>query len=182
MKVQKTILASLLLSAAMSANAAVIDISARDDFGTTWVDLTLDAGTYNVTQIADTFVAWNAWSRVSGCDSSGMNCSTGWINSYRIASSELGEIKVNTSKSGNTYYRYETPEIALANSQPFQFTISSQQVVSFYNADTPKSDNLGGLSLNVSAVPEPSTIGLMFGGLGLVGLMAYRSRKESTQA
>ena len=31
-------------------------------------------------------------------------------------------------------------------------------------------------------VPEPSTLGLMFGGLGLVGLMAFRARKESIEA
>ncbi len=30
----------------------------------------------------------------------------------------------------------------------------------------------------ISAVPEPSVLALMFGGLGLVGLMAYRSKKE----
>lgn len=29
----------------------------------------------------------------------------------------------------------------------------------------------------LAPVPEPSTLGLMFGGLGLVGLLAYRSRK-----
>ena len=29
----------------------------------------------------------------------------------------------------------------------------------------------------LAPVPEPSTLGLMFGGMGLVGLMAYRARK-----
>ena len=38
--------------------------------------------------------------------------------------------------------------------------------------------DLAGPSIT-AAVPEPSTLGLMFGGLGLVGLMAYRSKKES---
>ena len=36
-----------------------------------------------------------------------------------------------------------------------------------------------GMGPFISAVPEPSTLGLMFGGLGLVGLMAYRSKKEN---
>lgn len=31
----------------------------------------------------------------------------------------------------------------------------------------------------LAPVPEPSTLGLMFGGLGLVGLIAYRSRKAA---
>ena len=30
---------------------------------------------------------------------------------------------------------------------------------------------------SIAPVPEPSTLGLMFGGMGLVGLMAYRARK-----
>ena len=35
----------------------------------------------------------------------------------------------------------------------------------------------GTYEVTVSAVPEPSVLALMFGGLGLVGLMARRSRK-----
>ena len=34
----------------------------------------------------------------------------------------------------------------------------------------------------ITAVPEPSTLGLMFGGLGLVGLLALRARQEETVA
>ena len=34
----------------------------------------------------------------------------------------------------------------------------------------------------IAAVPEPSTLGLMFGGLGLVGLLALRARQEETVA
>ena len=33
--------------------------------------------------------------------------------------------------------------------------------------------------LTVAAVPEPSTYALMFGGLGLVGFMAARRRKQA---
>jgi hypothetical protein len=34
-------------------------------------------------------------------------------------------------------------------------------------------------TLNVSAVPEPATYGMMLGGLGLIGFMARRRKKES---
>lgn len=39
--------------------------------------------------------------------------------------------------------------------------------------------NFTNLAVSVSAVPEPSTIALMAGGLGLVGFMAARRRKQA---
>ena len=44
------------------------------------------------------------------------------------------------------------------------------------------SNNDNFYTLSVSAVPEPSTYALMLGGLGLVGLISYRNRKQTLKA
>ena len=42
--------------------------------------------------------------------------------------------------------------------------------------DTPTTDNFGGISLSLAAVPEPATWAMMIMGFGLIG-GAYRSRR-----
>jgi hypothetical protein len=47
-----------------------------------------------------------------------------------------------------------------------------------FGSDTIEFDNLKYTTEAVSPVPEPSTYALMLGGLGMVGFMAYRRRKQ----
>ena len=53
------------------------------------------------------------------------------------------------------------------------FTVSASGLVGFSIRDDTTSDNLGGISLEITAIPEPSTAGLL--ALGLTSLaLAHR--------
>jgi len=159
------ILLGLFILAPLTANAAVVDLNALTTTTANPVELNLTAGTYNVTPFAGTFTSWNAWGPTSGCDNTGANCSRGWINNYSIDTPELGTFLV--SDGG----RYATPELALMNALSTTFTLLSDATVKFFISDTPYTDNVGGMSLNVSQVPIPAAAFLFAPALlGFLGL------------
>lgn len=71
------------------------------------------------------------------------------------------------------------PETAFAHSAVGSFTLAHGQDVYFGVPDSYWSDNVGGVSLRVSAVPEPETFAMMMAGLGL---LAFVSRRKSSAA
>ncbi|MEM9839215.1 MAG: hypothetical protein AAF830_08680 [Pseudomonadota bacterium] len=148
------------------ANAAIINLDSTDsNNGET---LMLGPGKYKVTFISDDYEAWNAWDRVTDCDTSGENCSRGWLNNTRITSSELGSFIFGNNG------RFATASQALAATSPLMFTLSSLQQVAFEIDDFPVTDNAGGVSLNVEAVPVPAAA-LLFGSAAF-GISAFRRR------
>jgi hypothetical protein len=161
-----------------NANAAIVNLDARLNGTGNTVDLSLTAGTYSITPIGTAnggdYNAWYAWTNgVTGCDSNGENCSRGWIHSYGYESSEIGTVNVGSNGTDN---RYATDLLALDHSLGSLFTLTSDAVVSFFIRDYPLTDNAGGISLDVTAVPLPAAAWL-FGSalLGFVGLSRRRA-------
>lgn len=62
---------------------------------------------------------------------------------------------------------------------PVTFSLASAQNVNFFLTDSPHSDNRGGVSLNVQAVPEPATWAMMILGFGAIGASMRRRQKVS---
>ena len=166
-----------VLSFAGTVNAVIINIDAYDgtDPDPVKISLALDAGTYDVNAvgIADggLYNSWNAWSKTYGCDSSGTNCTFGWVNDYTFSSAELGE------QTSSDSVRYSSSLLALDNSVNSMFMLTSFAVVDFYILDSPYRDNLGGMSLDVMehiSVPEPSILAILATGIIGIGFACRR--------
>ena len=77
-----------------------------------------------------------------------------------------------TNTSGKKGADYWTLDLATLTASVHQIVVTG----------TPLSTSpgfVGSLSLNVSAVPEPETYAMMMAGMGLVGFMARRRRKQA---
>ena len=180
------------------AQAEVINISSANSTGTTvaliaGADYTLSyasAGT-----AGSTYLAWNPWSSVSGCDQNGEHCATGFSERFNILGTN-GDIYTFSASAGP----YATELLAnsaavagpLVSSRNGGPSTSIGPVISFhqdndinavfYIADSTYSDNSGGISLvltRIDAVPEPETYALMIAGLGVVGYIGRRRRSQS---
>ncbi len=181
---------------ASSAQAAILNISATS---TTPVLYTFDPGTYLIQWIGTADGgAYDGWN--PSCPSG--DCSSGWrevfaattdtgphpsIDSFSIPgptfSSALAAlaafqsapfvIDAEASWNGSSYVLTGTQMIA----QPWHITIAAPTTVSFFIAEPTKEDNFGGVSLRISAVPEPATWAMMILGMGGVG-MALRQRRR----
>ncbi|MGP1717909.1 MAG: PEP-CTERM sorting domain-containing protein [Methylophilus sp.] len=101
-----------------------------------------------------------------------------YVINFDLAGSQRGDSNdVVVSFGGNTWnYTVASGDGFLAKS--FTFTTLTATTLAFQNGG---GDNIGALLDNVSvtAVPEPSTYGMMFGGLIMVaGLVARKSRQS----
>lgn len=171
---KKLFLLGLFVLAPMTVNAAVVDLTAKNTNNLNAVELNLAAGTYNVNAFAGTFTSWNAWGTTTGCNAAGANCSKGWINSYSIETPETGVMLITDG------VRYSTSQLALLNSISATFTLLSDATVKLFINDSNFKDNVGGMSLNVSAVPIPAAA-LLFAP-ALLGFMGLRRKAKNILA
>lgn len=154
----------------------IIDIDAKLNTRNNLVSLMLSAGTYGVDYIGmndgGAYDGWNAWGRVSGCNSNGENCTNGWLNSYVISFKNFSQIVTSNNRYSNSF-------IATQNAVNLSFTLPSDMMVNFFIPDSVYEDNVGGISLKLSSqsVPEPSSmLGLL--AIGTLGISTLKLKKQ----
>ncbi len=182
---------ALSIAAAPAANAAHIvnvdvdGVANSSMNGSNAVSVLLNAGTYNLSFIQGAYTAFTRFNGVSGCDSSGANCRTGFENSVRyvINGTTFGFGDGNGNGGlgplglGDGYYADAATSFANSGMFNGSFTLASATSVDFYLFDDNISDNSGGVSLSVAAVPEPGAWALMLAGFGAMGGAMRRKGK-----
>jgi hypothetical protein len=173
--------------AASAAYATEVDINAASPSG---ADLSLGAGTYDVSEIAGAYQSADLWGASVGYSQSIGPCATPSTCYYGFR--PTFDISINGGPSttyslptapGSRAPTYDTAADALAAFQAYQaanpisFTLTSASTVNFVIPDENYSDNVGGISLSVvSAAPEPAAWMLMILGVGGIGFMLRRAR------
>jgi hypothetical protein len=183
----KTLCASCLFLGAFvvgmqtAAAGLIIDldahvVSSATPTGAGNVSVPLGPGTYEVKPVGvaggGLFNAWSAFSSNSGCDVNGENCTTGFENEFEFQSASIPFTLIWDGK------RYATDLQALSHALSTTFTLAVAETVHFGLNDCPGClrDNRGGNSLEISAIPEPTTWILL--ATGLVGLLGYGWRRR----
>ena len=190
-------LASITLSAAAFAIAAVAASPAQaativnldgmanaSEEGANGVTLNLAAGTYSLSFVQGDYIAFNRFSSTSGCDGDGKNCRLGWENSARYnigADTHLFGDGAGTGGFGplgvgDGYFSSDNLSFANSGAYLDTFTLDVPGAVTFFIYDDILTDNQGGVSLAISAVPEPATWLMMFVGIGAIGGFMRRKR------
>lgn len=111
----------------------------------------------------------------------GYNLNEWELTAYNLTGTQIGSSQsipglnnVNEDHGGVPFSLvsndYDISYVTLMNLGPPKFSIFEDQIVV---------DNFTYNTEAVTPVPEPSTYALMLGGLGMVGFMAYRRRKET---
>ena len=152
------------------------------------VQVTLDAGTYTISNAAGSgyFSAWNF-------NSGGQyrNATFNWVWSFVMAehggniiedayvNNVLGSQAAMAAYTGTTTYN---GNILLAGTSTAgfhdSFTLTKTTTLDFYVDDYNwgLGDNYGGVSLNISAVPEPGGLAMLLSGLLAIGFVLRRRR------
>lgn len=194
-QITRHLLAAVAVCAlAVPASAATIvnldGIANASQTGANAVTVNLSAGTYELRFVEDQYKAFTRWNYVQGCDESGLHCRTGWENSARYVIGDETYYFGDSSASGGygpvveELAYFQTADLSFANALGYsaRFTLSEASEVSFYIYDNQLRDNSGGVSLSISAVPEPATWAMLISGFGLVGLTARRRKLSPSLA
>ncbi len=154
-----------------TANAGIINLDSSSN-NVARQTISLGPGIYKVEfiGIADggKYDAWSAWSTTAGCDSDGLNCGRGFLNTAFFNSSQFAPVRIGG------YERYLTAALALKHAKGATFQLNTTANVEFFIKDNHYPDNRGGISLLITDVPEPSTL-ILF---GLSALVMFRLRKS----
>ncbi len=192
---RKIAIIGALLASAVSATGAhaatVVDLDGRANAstnGSNAVTLALAAGTYNLSFVNNAFTAFNRFGRSSGCNASGSSCTFGFENSARFVIDGMTNLFGDGNASGGVgpqatggYYSTAGQSFAASSNFKTSFTLTNPSSVSFYLFDDNLSDNTGGVSLAVAAVPEPSTWLMMLFGFGMIGYGMRSAKRRSDE-
>jgi hypothetical protein len=185
---------SMMFAASLS-HAAIVNISATSSVGATY---TFGPGDYRVEWIGTADGgAYNAW---NGSCLTG-SCTSGWTNQFSATdsndpgfiqvynltgnpsfSSDLASLAAYQAASTFTHTELQiiggvpTPVGSSLISQPWIVHADDFGVITFRAGDGSPQDNFGGVSLRLTAVPEPQTWVLLILGFGLTGYSLRRRR------
>lgn len=189
---------SLALLAGGAAQAAIVNISATSPGAT----FDFAAGSYLIEWIGTAdggaYDGWNGACPAGDCTSGwrenftavsdpGPNPdleSFGLGSSFSSALSALAAYKAAPSITNNSFVwngSMYVPDGFEVIAQPFIVNIGAPLTVKFFAGDGTPNDNFGGVSLRISAAPEPGTWALMLLGFGGAG-MALRTRRRTPAA
>ncbi|HEV7384299.1 MAG TPA: PEPxxWA-CTERM sorting domain-containing protein [Phenylobacterium sp.] len=182
-----------------AADAAIINLDSTSSVG---VDFVFAPGTYKIEFIGTADGgAYNGWN--SSCPA-GVCPATGWREVFNIDVNGQPDIEV-FSIPGPTFssalaalaafqaapFILDTTLTLVGGSyiatgtdfipQPWIVSPPVPTPVTFFLRDLTRDDNVGGVSLRITAVPEPSTWAMMLLGFGGLGA-ALRSRRKSRPA
>jgi hypothetical protein len=166
----KMLLAAAMLAAPLPAAAAAIDLSATD-FDKSASTYFFDPGSYSVSLAKGLYTAWSPAFNVTNPE---------WVAYYKYT---IGNVEKTTYIDRTRYATEGAAFTAFSAPGPLKLDFATRTGVTFAIQDSPWSfgDNAGGLSLNVAAVPEPATWGMMV--LGFFGMgMALRTKRERKTA
>ncbi|ODU20530.1 MAG: hypothetical protein ABS87_10865 [Sphingomonas sp. SCN 67-18] len=184
---------ALALPAAAASAATIINLDGQAHSsisGSAANVVNFGPGTYKVTFTQDQFTAFSRWSSNAGCDGAGENCRQGWELSAAYDAGN-GVTQFGDANGGGNYGPTVTPDNGFYANETLAFdagsgvysstfTLTQATDVRFFIFDDNIGDNRGGISLSVSAVPEPATWAMMIGGFGLVGGVMRRRAVRTT--
>ena len=199
MKLVKTAIAVSILGLATSANAA-LDLSIYENangdvvFNFSGSDVVTQNNSYNRNGFWFGDVIDNLYTGSTG----GKNATSTTFSAMNVTqggSSSLDDVYLNGGSGHEIGIRLNNCSILTGANNGDTISWSGQVVFDYLDIsdfmasswsgnslNAGDSDELildGGYNINIAAVPEPSTYALMIGGLGLVGLMAARRRKQA---
>ena len=182
--------AATIVNVSGGGSSALVSNASKD--GANAVDVALTEGTYQLSfvDVTTSGATYTAFSRFGGetCASGSANCARGWENSVRYiitsgstsATYYFGDGNASGGGgpiSGGGYFQTAAGSFANALAYTTNFTLAAGDTVKFFLYDDIITDNRGGVSLSISAVPLPAAAWLF--GSALLGLVAVARRKAA---
>jgi len=177
------------MSLGAAAHATIVNLSATEDPTKdpgpefTSVMLSFGPGAYAVAPVDPStphalHTAAKRFDEIAGCNAAGLLCTSGWEHTYYVRIGDGAPVKYGFGEGqppdpqGTAYHA--TAALAFANGVTSTFTLGEETLVTFSWLDDTWGDNTGGISLSVTAIPEPSSAVLVLASLLMLGSIARR--------
>lgn len=204
-KMALSLVSALVLAYSANASAEIINIDATkygynstagatvgnvyslinyDPWGGSYATLqvTLAAGDYTWSNASGTTGAtFSAYSFAWGASGTNVD-STRWAWDFAAFDNATNQLIVTGGITDAARPSNEAAAQSLAASLTGSFTLTQTTTLNFAIRDYFRTDNAGGVSLNiqnVSAVPEQETFAMILAGLGVMGFVARRQQKSA---